>query len=185
MKISVISFSGRQGGNCSRIAEELCKSLSRTPNEEVKSYELSELTLTPCGGCGYECFEDREQCPYFGDSVFKLYEAVTESDLTYFIVPNYCDYPCSLFFAFNERGQCYFQKRQDRLDKYLAVKKKFIVVSNTNRDNFTAAFLYHVEETSEPDILFLEAKRFHKVSIRGDLMDSEEAREAVRQFAES
>lgn len=66
----------------------------------------------------------------------------------------------------------------------MAVKKKFIVVSNTDRDNFTAAFEYHIEENAQPDILFLEAKRFNKISICGNLMESEEAREAARQFTE-
>ena len=34
---------------------------------------------------------------------------ITDSDLSYFIVPNYCDYPCANFFIFNERSQCFFQ----------------------------------------------------------------------------
>lgn len=181
MKICIISFSGRENGNCGSIAKEL----EKLYKNDVKTYDFSALALTPCTGCGYECFASGENCPYFGDPVFEIYDTITKSDLTYFIVPNYCDYPCSLFFAFNERSQCYFQKREDRLVKYLAAKKKFIVVSNTNRDNFTAAFQYHLEENSQPDILFLEARRFHKISIFGDLMKSEEARETVRQFAES
>lgn len=181
MKICIISFSGRENGNCGSIAKEL----EKLYKNDVKTYDFSALALTPCTGCGYECFASGENCPYFGDSVFEIYDTITKSDLTYFIVPNYCDYPCALFFAFNERSQCYFQKREDRLIKYLAAKKKFIVVSNTNRDNFTAAFQYHIEESSQPDILFLEARRFHKISIFGDLMKSAEARETVRQFAVS
>lgn len=181
MTICIISFSGRENGNCGSIAKEL----EKLYKNDVKIYDFSAITVTPCTSCCYECFNSGENCPYFADSVFEIYDDITKSDLTYFIVPNYCDYPCALFFAFNERSQCYFQKRQDRLDKYLAAKKKFIVVSNTNRDNFIAAFRYHIEENSQPDILFLEARRFHKISIFGDLMKSEEARETVKQFAES
>lgn len=181
MKICIISFSKRADGNCADIAKEL----SRLYGGKAKVYDFSELEITPCGGCDYECFNSAEMCPHFSDSVFYLYEEITSSDLSYYIVPNYCDYPCSAFFAFNERSQCYFQKRQDRLEKYLSVKKKFIVVSNTGKDNFTAAFRYQIQESEEPDILFLEAKRFHKVSINGDLMEAEEAREAVRRFAEN
>ena len=180
MTICIISFSGRENGNCGSIAKELEKLYIN----DVKIYDFSAITVTPCMSCCYECFGSGENCPYFNDSIFEIYDTVTKSDLTYFIVPNYCDYPCSLFFVFNERSQCYFQKREDRLDKYLAAKKKFIVVSNTNRDNFTAAFKYHVEENTQPDILFLEARKFKKVSIKGDLTESEEARKIISLFAD-
>ena len=53
----------------------------------------------------------------------------------------------------------------------------------SGRENFESAFRYHVPEGVTPDILFLSAKKFQKVSIHGDLMDSEEARQAVLQFA--
>lgn len=180
MKIRIVSFSGRANGNCASIAKEL----EKLYKSDVKTYDFSAFSITPCTGCGYECFGRGESCPYFNDPIFEIYDDILKSDLTYFIVPNYCDYPCSLFFAFNERSQCYFQKQEARLIKYLTVKKKFIVVSNTNRDNFAAVFRYHIEENAQPHILFLEAKRFNKISICGNLMESEEAREAVRQFAE-
>lgn len=178
MKTCILSFSGRAGGNCARIAELLRRQLGG----EV--YDFSALSVTPCGGCRYECFQDRALCPYFGDPVFGIYDAVTHSDLACFVLPNYCDYPNALFFAFNERSQCYFQRRQDLLERYLAVRKKFVVISNTGRENFTAALRYHVPEGTEPEILFLSARAFQKVSIRGDLTDSPEAREALRRFAE-
>lgn len=181
MKICVISFSGRTGGNCGSIAQ----ALRRQWGDEVTVYDFSALSVTPCGHCGCECFQSRERCPYFGDSEFAICDAVTNSELACFIVPNYCDYPCANFFAFNERSQCYFQNHPELLEQYLAVRKKFIVVSNTGRDNFTAAFRYHVLEETEPDVLFLSPRQFHKVSIHGDLMDSREAREAVGRFAAS
>lgn len=56
------------------------------------------------------------------------------------------------------------------------------MVSNTGRDNFTAAFRYQLEENVEPEVLFLSAKQFHKVSVRGDIMDSSKAREALQSF---
>lgn len=180
MNICIISFSGRKDGNCGSIAGEL----EKLYKGNVKLYDFSALKITPCTSCGYECFDLAESCPYFGDPVFEIYDTITKSDLTYFIVPNYCDYPNALFFAFNERSQCYFQKRQDRLEKYLTAKKKFIVVSNTNRDNFTAAFMYHVEENTQPDILFLEARKFKKISIKGDITESEEARKIISLFAD-
>lgn len=180
VKVCIVSFSGRKNGNCGSIAGELCGLYGN----EAKVYDFSSLKITPCTGCGYECFEAGKKCPYFKDSVFEIYDSITESELTYFIVPNYCDYPCSLFFAFNERSQCYFQKRQDLLEKYLSVPKKFIVVSNTGQENFTAAFRYQINEDKEPHILFLSAKRFGKISIRGDLVQSEQVKELLWEFAE-
>lgn len=179
MNICAVSFSGRSDGNCVKIAELIRKRFDGC----VSVFDFSASDISPCGKCGYDCFEKAENCPYINDSVYGIYEAVTESDMTFFIVPNYCDYPCSLFFAFNERSQCYFQKNPARLEKYLSVRKKFIVVSNTNRENFVAAFRYQVAEGAEPEILFLSAKRFGKKSINGDITDSEEAEELIKQYA--
>lgn len=178
MKTCIISFSSRPGGNCGRIAEEIARQIPG----ETALFDFSALTVTPCGRCAYQCFQDRERCPYTADPERAICESITESALTYFVVPNYCDYPCANFFAFNERSQCYFQGRGDLLERYLAVRKKFVVVSNTGRENFTAAFRYHVSEDAEPDILFLSARRFQHSSIRGDLMDSPEAREVLSEF---
>lgn len=182
MKVCIISFSKRSGGNCADIAKELYRLYGEY---KARVYDFSELEVIPCGGCDYECFTSAEKCPHFSDSVFELYDEITNSDLAFFIVPNYCDYPSSVFFAFNERSQCYFQKREDLLEKYLSVPKKFIVVSNTGRDNFTAAFRYQITEEQEPDILFLSPKAFGKVSVEGGLMISEPAKETVKRFAKS
>ena len=181
MKVCVISFSGRSGGNCSSIAKEL----QQRWQENSVVYDFSSFTITPCGRCRCECFQARENCPYFSDPEFAICDSITSSGLSCFIIPNYCDYPCANFFAFNERSQCFFQHHQHLLDQYLAVRKKFIVVSNTNQANFISTLRYHVPEGAEPDILFLPAKRFHKVSIHGDLMDAPEARESVLRFVES
>lgn len=180
MGISIVSFSGRAGGNCSGIAA--C--LAGHWGGRAQVFDFSALSIVPCGRCGYECFQARENCPYFGDSEYGLCEAIAGSALACFIIPNYCDYPCANFFIFNERSQCYFQRHPELLEKYLAVKKKFIVVSNTGQDNFTAAMRYHVAEGVEPEILFLSAREFGRVSIRGDLMEAAEAREAVLRFVE-
>lgn len=181
MKSCVISFSGRKNGNCTAIAQLLLETLAG--QGEVSYFDCAALRLTPCGQCGYECFQERIRCPYCSDPVFTMYDAVVHSNQSYFIIPNYCDYPCANFFIFNERSQCYFQGRPDLLERYERAPKKFIVVSNTGRDNFTAAFRYHTGD-APPDALFLSARNFDKVSIDGDLMDSRQAREAVLSFIE-
>ena len=113
-----------------------------------------------------------------------MYDKITLSDLTYFIVPNYCDYPNANYFIFNERSQCYFQHHEQLLDRYLSVKKRFIVVSNTQTQNFITALSYQISEGESPDILFLSAKAYQKISVDGDLMTSPEAKNAVEMFCQ-
>lgn len=92
--------------------------------------------------------------------------------------------------CFRQREACpYFADDAFRLneaaalaDRYLAVPKKFIVVSNTGRENFLAAFRDHVLPKTEPDVCFLRAAAYHRISLDGDLMTCEPARAAVRDF---
>lgn len=175
MSTCVISFSARENGNCAKISD-LVGGMVR--NSRV--YHFSDFAIIPCGRCDYECFAARDQCPWMGDMVYELLDAVTHSTCTFFVIPNYCDYPCANFFIFNERSQCYFQHRPDLLDRYLRVPKRAIVVTNTNEENFRSALRYHAE--GDMPALFLSAKRFGKVSISGDLLDSAQAVDTVEQF---
>ncbi len=178
MKISIISFSGRRGGNCESILDFLEKKLSKV--NEVKC--IRQLDLNPCGRCNYECFEQRTKCPFLDDDTVGVYDLICDSELAYYVVPNYCDYPNAYFFMFNERGQCYFQGHEDLLQKYRGIRKKFVIVSNTGVENFNKAFMYHVSDNAEANILCLSAKRFNKRSITGDLLDSPEARRILAAF---
>ena len=170
MKISIISFSGRAEGNCSQIADYL----NEIHNNEANVYRFSDFSITPCGKCNHECMAGNS-CPHIDDMEVTLQEAVAESDLAYFIVPNYCGYPCSNFFVFNERCVCWTWKRQDRVDAYNATKKKAIVVSNSGAENFLRALSHH--GMKEEDILFLGSRTYGS-----PLMNSEEAKEAIRAF---
>lgn len=171
----IVSFSSRKCGNCCKIGNYLENLI---PDSQVFSF--ADFTIRPCGDCGYECFKNREACPYFQDAEYRLMDAITNATEAVFVVPNYCDYPNANFFAFNERSQCYFQGRLDLLERYLSVPKKFIVVSNTGKANFREAFTQHTDQ--EPHILFLSAKQYGKVSIRGDLLPSEPVEAALRAF---
>ena len=175
MKTCIISFSSRGNGNCAQIGKMI-----RSLSEEAVLFQFSNFEIHACGKCGYECFTDRSKCPYYSDMEYRLLDAVTHSDLTYFILPNYCDYPCANYFVFNERSQCYFQDNPELLEAYEKVPKRAIVVSNTNEDNFKTALAY--QSYKEPDILFLSAKKYGKISIRGDLMTDENAVRDVTTF---
>ena len=175
MKTCIISFSSRGNGNCAQIGK-----LIRSLSEEAVLFQFSNFEIHACGKCGYECFADRSKCPYYSDMEYRLLDAVTNSDLTYFILPNYCDYPCANYFVFNERSQCYFQGHPELLEAYEKVPKRAVVVSNTNEDNFKNVLAY--QSGNEMDVLFLSAKQYGKVSIRGDLMTDENAVRDVTAF---
>lgn len=179
MSSVVISFSKRAEGNCAAVARLL---LEKCGEEPVCFFDFSMLEIHPCGGCSYECFQKGGCCPYLEDGVYEMYRAIAESGRTFFIVPNYCDFPCANFFIFNERSQCFFQNQEELQKKYLRAKKKFIVISNTGKENFITAFRDHVEEGEEPDILFLSAMRYRRISVAGDLMDAEAARADLDEF---
>lgn len=174
MAAVIISFSGRRDGNCNQIGEYVQRLTGGT------MYSFANLDITPCGKCCYECFQKNELCPYVEDDEYTILESITQSDCAYFIIPNYCDYPCANYFIFNERSCCYFQNHQDRLDAYENVPKKFIVVSNTEQDNFRNALAQQSTET--PDILFLRAKDYGKNSITANLLTSPEAAEVIKTF---
>ena len=175
MKTVIVTFSSRQDGNCSQIGK-LIASMTQDP----VLFDFSGFDIHPCGRCAAECFAARENCPYASDREYEMLEAMIHSDTVYFVIPNYCDYPCANFFIFNERSQCFFQGRPDLLEAYLQVPKRSIVISNTNRENFIRALAYQSDR--EPEILFLSAKEYGKDSIRGDLLTSEKVLESIRRF---
>lgn len=175
MKTVIVSFSSRSNGNCSQIGKMIA-SLSNNPD----LFDFSEFDIHPCGHCATECFAAREDCPYYFDKESEILEAIIHSDLVYFVLPNYCDYPNANFFIFNERSQCFFQGRQDLLEAYLEIPKRSIVISNTNKDNFIQVLAYH--SNTEPEILFLSAKEYGKISIQADLLTSKAVIEQIKRF---
>lgn len=182
MKVCIINFSGRTNGNCQKISECILEELK--PLHEVSFANMNSITLTPCGQCNYECFIKGNICPHYNDSLWSLYETISSSDLVYFVVPNYCDYPCANFFIFSERGQGFFTHTPSLLQRYTTMPKKFIVMSNTNTDNFTQVFRCQSEDMSEPDVLFLRAQDYKKRSLTGDLMDCPEAKSDLLRYVQ-
>lgn len=176
MEILVINFSSRQGGNCEAVGNYLKENLKG----HVTFKSFGSMEVNPCGKCECQCFNQNSGCPFMGDDIFELYENVTASDLVYFVVPNYSDYPCSNYFVFNERGQGYFTGMDKLYEKYRAVRKRFIVISNTEMGNFIKAFRDQVNY--DPDILFLSSRLYGKSSIHGILMEEDKAQKVVSDF---
>ena len=166
----ILTFSARKNGNC----EQITNFIQTNTECSVETYRFVDFFIRPCGSCQYECFQDNLRCPHICDREFELLDAISHCKIAYFIVLNYCDYPCANFFIFNERSLCYFQNHQDRLERYLKVPKRFVVVSNSRTESFREAFAQHTH--GEPEILWLSAKCYGKQSISGDILDSNEAK---------
>lgn len=85
----------------------IAKTLQTCPQAifpEAVLYRFSEFSIKPFGHCHYECFSPSGLCPQADDQEQALMEAIVRSKMVFFVVPNYCDYPCANFFAFNERS---------------------------------------------------------------------------------
>lgn len=169
----IVAFSGRKDGNCDKIARHI-RSLYGG-----RLFSLADMDIQPCGKCAYECFSDAGACPHIADGVRDIYEAVTRSRTAIYILPNYCDFPNANFFAFNERSLCFFSGRDDLLNAYLRVRKKFIIVSGSRPQSFRDALSQHAEE---PDILFLSAKQYGQKSTDGNLTTSPDALSEIENF---
>ena len=169
----IVAFSGRKDGNCDKIARHI-RSLYGG-----RLFSLADMDIQPCGKCAYECFSDAGACPHIADGVRDIYEAVTRSRTAIYILPNYCDFPNANFFAFNERSLCFFSGRDDLLNAYLRVRKKFIIVSGSRPQSFRDALSQHAEE---PDILFLSAKQYGQKSTDGNLNTSPDALSEIENF---
>ena len=172
MKISILSFSSRPNGNCAQISSYL----KELHGEEAEVYRFSDFEIAGCGRCNHECFAGQE-CPHIKDMEYTLQDAVTNSDLCYFVVPNYCGYPCSNFFIFNERCVCYTKGIKERSEAYKNSRKKFIIVSNSGQENFRKLMGYHCN--GEPDMLYLESRKYGS-----PLMANDDAKAEVKAFAE-
>lgn len=176
MNVQILCFSARQSGNCADISQTIA---AHHASDMMTIHHLEEMNISPCRGCNYECFR-QERCPHSADDVHPLYETLSLADLVYFVLPNYCNAPPALYFAFNERSACFFGGREERLNTYLSVPKRFVVVSSHEAPLFRELLQQHTDK--EPDLLFLSAKDYGQKSLEGRLMACEEARHNLRDW---
>ena len=175
--IVLIRFSSRNFGNCKAIADKI-RDYYQT--KKVLDFTVDANTVEPCSNCDYECLTPGKTCPNLDDVQKTIMEAICNADLTYFIVPNYCGYPCANYFAFNERTVGYFNGDRELMKKYMSVPKRFIIVSNTEGDNFANAMKQQVN--GEPEMLYLKTGKYKKRSTAGDMMESDDAQTDLKAF---
>ena len=172
--IVILQFSPRNKGNCGTICAFL---RDHYGPEKAAEFQIGSGVFGPCGHCDYECLKPGVQCPSLTDAEREILDTVCRAELVYFIVPNYCGWPCANYFAFNERTVGYFNGDRQRMRQYMDVKKRFIVISNS--EGFEAAMRQQAEH---PEILYLKSRAYGKQSIAGDLLDSQEARNDLLRF---
>ena len=117
-------------------------------------------------------------CPQINHEQSQIMDKICNSNLVYFIIPNYCGLPSANYFAFNERSVGYFNLDREKTNLYKRIKKRFITVSNT--EGFDQYMQYQVNNA--PDILYLKSGKYGKQSIAGDILDSEDARADLDAF---
>ena len=172
----LISFSGRNTGNCARIAAFLSEQM-----EGAQSFRFSDFQIEPCGNCSCECLKG-SVCPK-NDMETALMNAVCSSDEAWFIVPNYCGFPCANLYIYNERSVGYFGGDRQRMEQYMAVPKRFVLIGNGSQENFRRAFEQHTNEV--PKILQLQSREFQVSSIAGNLLNQPEVQNRLIQFLQA
>lgn len=73
-KALAVNVSGRQDGNCENIMKLVNKLL-----KDIFTVGFSQLQISPCGICDYECFSNRDVCPHRGGSISSLYDRICSS----------------------------------------------------------------------------------------------------------
>ena len=172
----LISFSGRSNGNCARIAEFLSDQM-----DSAQVFRFSDFQIEPCGHCNCECLKGGS-CPKH-DMETALMDAVCGSDEAWFIVPNYCGFPCANLYIYNERSVGYFGRDRRRMEQYMAVPKHFVLIGNGSQENFRRAFEQHTNEA--PKILQLQSREFQVSSIAANLLDQPEVQNRLIQFLQA
>ena len=176
--VVIIQFSPRKNGNCAAISRNIQDFYG-----EITAYTVDASVTEPCGGCNYECLMPGKACPNLSVKQTEIMEAICNAKLAYFIVPNYCGFPCASYFAFNEKSVGFFNKNEALLEAYLNVPKRFIIVSNTEDDVFVKAM--QQQTNAAPEILYLKSRKYGKQSIAGNILDSEAARANLEAFLAS
>ena len=166
--ITILNFSGRKDGNCAHIAEHISV---RRADTFVHIYAI-DRRISPCNNCNYECLQPGVTCPNVSEYQEQVMHGILGSDTVYMIVPNYCGFPNANFLAFNERSVGFFNSDRALMQQYMSVRKRFIIVSNTENEVFQKAM---EQQSKSPEVLYLKTSKYGKRSIAGDLLDSAEA----------
>ena len=170
----IISFSGRENGNCDNISEYIA-------SEGDSIIHFRNLNVHDCSDCKYECFEGK--CKYHQDDIYNLYERMLSYDKVFLVVPMYCGNPASLYFKFNERCQEFFMQNED---SYETIVSKLYIIGvygdRTQNPDFIPC-LSKLFECTQTDnhVLGIERHRYSQ-KIADNILDIDEIRNMITCF---
>lgn len=170
----IITFSGRNGGNCSSVANYI-------KNKEDHIIDFKSLNIHSCSDCEYECFAG--QCRYREDDIYDLYDSFLQYDRVYIIVPMYCGNPSSLYYIFNERCQDYFCSKPNVYDDIVS-KMYFIGIygSHDETPDFLKAFEKWFEcGKHKGHVLGIERHKYGQ-QMSDRVIDNDEIRKEIDSF---
>ncbi|QSX06480.1 flavodoxin family protein [Sedimentibacter sp. zth1] len=166
MKIVIVNFSGKlKNGNGEKISLYIKKLLCKN---EVQIINFKQLNINSCNMCNYECFEKMSSCRYIDDDIKFVYDSLINADYNIYIIPIYSDYPCSNYFAFRERSQCYFD--EVIYNKYSVIRKSFIIIGNSGFENTYNIVHNDYKDINRDSFLQLSSNKYSTKSINGDLI---------------
>ena len=175
-KTTIVNFSGRSSdGN----GEKLSKFVNGLLEGKAGLINFSSLNVSGCNRCDYECLR-RDSCKYINDDVKKLYDILLKSDCIIFIIPVYCNYPCSNYFVFHERAQCCFN--EENYDKYVSKPIKFIIIANSGYENVMGVLRDDFKKIAEEDVVVLGSRKYGTKSVNGDLIEYDEVKQEIRRL---
>lgn len=169
----IISFSGREGGNCDQLADHIA-----APKDKVIRFR--DLQAHPCAACQYQCFSG--VCKYRSDDVYTLYDSMGGFDRVVLIVPMYCGNPASLYFIFNERGQDYFSHN----DTYGEIVKRLYIIGIYGSEDETPDYIPGLEKwfSGSPwrgRVLGIQRHHYGQ-KMRDRILDVAEVTEKIKKF---
>ena len=169
----IITFSGRPGGNCDRLAQHIAENGD-------KVIHFRDVDRHSCSHCDYECF--RGPCKYRQDGIYQIYDSLRDYDKVILIVPMYCGNPPSLYFIFNERCQDYFMHN----DTYEEIIRRLFIIGIYGSRKETPDFISGFEKwfAGSPYIGHVLGIERHEYGQKmGDcILDVEEVRQQVERF---
>lgn len=171
----IISFSGRENGNCDNISEYIA-----SKGDSIVYFR--SLNVHDCSDCKYECFEG--YCRYHQDDIYALCESMPGYDKIFFVVPMYCGNPSSLYFKFNERCQDFFMHNGE---SYEAIVSKLYIIGvygdRKKAPDFIPCLAKWFEGTQfHNHVLGIERHKYGQ-KIADNVLCVEEVRDMLNRFA--
>lgn len=181
MKVIGVNFSSRKNGNCFKCAD-YCLERFKETGHEVEIVNFFDYHISPCGLCGYQCFQTGSCIKQ--DEARTLFEKLAAADLILHAVPTFRGHLASSFFILSERAQGIFKKELSYEADYLQ-KLHLIVIGNLSSGADMAlheAFYDFTNRDFYPESILLSSREYDRRSISGDLIEETLVRNRLDQY---